>query len=365
MTQASLRTLPFDITDPIAFLTNIPGLIGYYPAGEILVFGSTWEVVAGPESVTEHLRPGPLLVRPLCGDESLVDHLIDVAVTLSREGHNRVDIFVVEDGWGGAMGVAPDKETLDDIFHPHDISVAGYYGVQELYQGELVTDRDGNAIGEVGCVSVSPSALEYTRAGETIAPSIDEVLDRFAEDTVPRRELAARALQLARADVRRPTRLRLGKHNQTLAVFFTEWQELIDEIRSGTRSLDQVFDDEASLRVIARCLDNVILRDMTLTALADDTADTARDVWLQCARVFAGTARANALACYALDRFHAGMSLIAQAALFVAMETDPEHSLTRLLEQALFAHIMGDALQTMVETAESVVDSVFDHRDAA
>lgn len=353
---------PMDVADPADFLTNLPGLLGYYPTESLVL-------VVGDRFLS---GPGPVLVRPL--DDDISGALDCAAGDMAEEGHERADVYVVSESWGRVTGTAPGDpgpagaaaDAAAEVLGRHGLHLGGIAGVARLRPGAEVTDFDGEPLGRLGEPAACWASGLLHRAGEIIAPDADALAERFRPDPPETRIAAAEAQRRARDDVRRTGRDRAGAGAtaggaapvEAVRAQHLEWIRLVDAVDCGDVAVEDALSDVGNLTVLARPLISLLLRDVTMCEILGDAADTVRVLWLGCARLFRGTARANALACYAIDRYLNGNAGIAKAALDAALDTDPGHSLSQLLYRAMASGRGEDALTSMLRATTAMLADI-------
>ena len=358
-------TIGMNVADPVDCLTNLPGLLGHYPDESlVLVIGDI-----------DLEQPGPILVRTLDGDElGAVRH---AAREMADEGHERADVYVISRTWDFIVDGAPSPLPLvADVISEAGLEVVHFAGVHRLRAGEAVVDIDGGELGAIGDPVRCWASQRLHDSGEAIAADAEALHDRFRPEPAAFRIGAGEALRRANAAVREPRRV--GRTTRTSAgavasadgdamaevrSHHLEWLELVAAVDRGDVSADDALTAPQHLRTLARPLVSLLLRDMTMGVILGAAAPTARALWLGSARLFRGTARANALACYAIDRCVHGSPSIAKAALDAALETDPGHSLSQLLLAAMSSGRGEEALRSMLEATEDIIGAV--HPDGA
>lgn len=345
---------PFDFTDPVACLTNLPGLLGHYPARTFVL------MVRGEGSA----RPGPLLVRELDDAAGVLAAVESAAPMMAEEDNDCADVLVIDATWPECVGSrAPGGRELADALMGGGLHPTGYAGVRAVRAGEPVTSWTGEELGRIGDPAASWAAGKLYDSGEAIAADARRQRQRFDVRDGDADGRAAAALRKAAGEVRG---LRKGAGAGGLSAvrrFHGEWEGLLADVAEGRILVDDAVANPRHLLVLARPLVSLLLRDMTMTAIGGARADAARVLWLRCAQLFRGTARANALACYAIDRFTAGSPATADAALTAALQTDPDHSLSRLLRAAMMSGGGRTAVEAMLDAAEGVRRAV--HGDDA
>lgn len=339
-----------DLADPVDFLTNLPGLLGYYPDESlVLVFGD------------RHLRePGPVLVRRFDGAD--VDAVRLAAGEMAAEGHERADVYVVSESWCGV----PDGRRLRfpgiaSALGDFGIEVVQFAGVEVLRAGADVLDPDGHPLGMLGEPAVSWASGKLHESGEAIAANVETLRERFRPEPAGLRIAAGEALRRADDDVRGIRRAGGLPGPDAMAQVrehHLEWLSLVDAVDRGDVSAEDALTEPMHLRTLARPLVSLLLRDLTMCEILGGTEEAVRALWLGCARIFRGSARANALACYAIDRHVHGNPTIARAALDAALQTDPGHSLSQLLMAAMTSGRGDEALRSMLEATSAILGEV-------
>lgn len=339
-----------DPADAVDMLTNLPGLLGYYPRESlVLVFGDRFLC-----------EPGPVLVRGIDGAD--VDAVRLAAGDMAAEGHERADVYVISEAWpgdggGDGGGLRRRCDGIVAALEDFDIDVVQFAGVDAVYAGASVIDADGYVLGVLGDPAVSWASEKLHSSGEAIAANVESLRERFRPEPAGLRIAAGEALRRADDDVRGLRRAGGGAGPETMELVrehHLEWLSLVGAVDRGDISVDDALTEPMHLRTLARPLVSLLLRDLTMCEILGDAEDTVRALWLGCARIFRGTARANALACYAIDRHVHGNATIARAALDAALLTDPGHSLSQLLLVAMTSGRGEEALRSMLEATTAI-----------
>ncbi|WP_448850910.1 DUF4192 domain-containing protein [Corynebacterium sp. 335C] len=328
---------------PAPTLTNVPGLLGHHVAEHLILL----------QRHRGAPLPGPMLMKDIDDDLDVVALLSRTAELLDPRDGVVLDVLVVSRGWPEAF---PAPHEVEEALAPR-IDLGAYSGVPAIAAGAPVTDRDGTPRGLVDDPALSPAAGILADAGEAICEDAGALVARFApESDGERRAAAAEAQDLAERDVARlaARHCAIGEAGaaRRLLSWYDEWDALLRDLRDRGAGVDEVLSGVPTLRVLARGLVNLTVRDLTIDVIASADAPLARLLWLECARLFTGRARANALACYALDRWHHGCQGIAEHALAAARDADPGHTLTGLMDRAIAAGRGDEAAATMI-TASS------------
>ncbi|WP_295628475.1 DUF4192 domain-containing protein [uncultured Corynebacterium sp.] len=358
-----------NLDDPVDCLTNLPGLLGHYPVESLIL-------VAGDDLFAE---PGPILVRRLDGDgdggegeapstdaDATVDAVHAAVRELVDEGHERVDVYVVSETWcspagddgGNRRGMAAE---IAAAITDGGLRIGRHAGVREVRKRAAVVDAAGRLLGHLGDPTNCWASDRLHASGEVIAPDRAAVLDRFRPDEGADAGAVAEAVRKAHEDVRtlrRSAGMPSGSALREVRLHHVAWLMLVEAVDGGDVPFDEALSDPGHVRTLARPLISLLLRDMTMSAVLDDTEPTVRALWLGCARIFRGTVRANALACYAIDRQVHGSASVAGAAVDAALETDPSHSLSQLLAATFASGRAGTALRAMLEATGAVIDEV-------
>lgn len=346
------------MADPSDVMTNIPGILGYYPKSHIVLVTGGIETDPRTGLIVPFL--GPMAVCKADVPPTLNHEINDLADHIREFGCSCVSMFVVDQRWGSTehTDIASTASDYAKELAGQGISMDQVVGVSEIFEGEPITDIDCELVGIVGKPNDSRAARRLHSRGEVIAGSEEVLLRRFApvEDlSAEKWKHLAEAEQLAYRDVVNPTPISIDRKDVRLREYHDQWLELVEQLDCGNLMLSDVFESAAHARIVARMQSDVILRDMMIAHIDGPQAETIRALWLATMQHFRGFIRCNALACYAIDRINRGATNVAKWALRASDEEIPEHSLTCLLEMAMSAGIEDKCLETIKQAAQEVV----------
>lgn len=339
---------PFDEVDPGLMLTNMPGFAGHHLTDTIIV------ALGNTERPNRDIVLHRSLDHP-AGVTGLLRGAMD-ALDPAAPG-DYLCVYVISRRWPQGL---PDKRTVARALGCRELRL--YLGVTAITGGAPVTDHTGEVVSHTGDPAASNSARRLAEAGEALVTDVIDIDARFAADTSGRVPIASRAQHLAQADcdtIPRSFRRIIDEGEATTALEWVgEWDTVIEVLRHGDESIDDIFTDEHHLRALARPLLHLSLRDLTLACALTPDADLARLLWLEGARVFTGFARANALGCYGLDRWRAGVHGVAERAFRQALDAYPEHSLSLLMLESIAEGLGDQAVNTMLEASRGLLHDI-------
>lgn len=345
----------FSYPDPMplsTFITDIPAVLCYHPREKLIM-------ALSEEAPFE--KSGPLLVRQLELKPGEAHRNIVEAVSMFAPDFPRVHVFFISARWEvDQCGI--DVECLRD-----DLTAVGAVpglvaGTPAIRGGEALTDSGGAVVCRLGDPVVGRAGRALGEVGEIICLDEFEMFNRFRAGEFDDVD-AGRSVQ---AEVEREG-LRIDRNErsteeklQRRRAWIQDWEGCIDQMVDGRESVMDLLADRAILRTVARTFCDLTVRDMTFHMVVDSRrAEAMRTIWLHAARCFSGTYRANALACYALDREANGCTGLAVAALKEAGNECPGHSLTQLLEGAISAGCGSMAVGTMVEASLEIAEAIW------
>lgn len=101
------------------------------------------------------------------------------------------------------------------------------------------------------------------------------------------------------------------------------------------------------------------LRDMSIALIDSPYCDAVSILWEYSARVFSGEARANSLACFAIERLVSGAISVAEYALQAAVTEVPRHTLSTLILLAIRREYPIDCTSTVRVAAKEVLAKAY------
>lgn len=347
--------------EPSVFLTNLPGIVGFYPRGQVVIAAlyrkQVEDLIAGTVECDPASHAGPMLIKDVTSMEQDPDMVRAAADFLLDEGCTHADVFIIDEAWGIEKDSTPITGWLKEG-GLHDVRLAG---VATISAGEVVTDERGEIVGIVGDSLMTANADLISRQGEKIFATYEEYRSYFrggqfhdAEDRAHIETLRERATV-----VERPRTLKIGSDNAALIEHFDMLKRAVEDVADGVINAHEAVRDDSSGYAIAAALTNVTLRDMSMIFITSQLAQAMAEIWREAAIVHRGNLRANALACFAIAKFAGGLENFAQTALDEATREQPNHSLTQLLEIAVANQIVPRCIGTILSAAQEVLRRVY------
>lgn len=354
----SLNGLLGMMVEPSKVVTSIPGIIGYYPDGHIVLV--TGGIGNNPHTGIDMPFLGPVAVCKSNVPGQLDQRIEDIAEFIRDYGCEFLAVYVVDRRWGTEdhAEIVTIAEDYAQELAKHGLGIESIFGVSEIFPGEPITNVGHELMGIVETPSNTMAAQRLYDAGETIVGSEEETNRRFEPLTdipLSQQRILDEASAAAWIDVHVPQAIALDNSDGRLGGFYAEWLDTVKALHRGDLTLDALFQDEQHTRVVLRMLENVILRDMMIAHIDGELADTVRELWLVAIQLFRGEIRCNALTCYAIDRINVGATNVANRALWASEEEDPHHSLTGLLLIAIGSGIEDRCLETIKRAAQHVI----------
>ncbi|QHE72272.1 DUF4192 domain-containing protein [Rhodococcus sp. WAY2] len=330
------------LCDPGDLLAAIPALLGFRPERSIVAVCLTDDSTVG--AVMRHdlvLGGGDTPTAPMY---AAVDQF---AVVCEREQATGVLVVLVDDRFAEptdtsraevASIVSEFEDLLDrtstellDVFVTADIGAGnrwfgllggGRYGVQSdpaashVAVAQVVSGR---------AIRSSREDLEATveagPAGERVR--IAELLDDVRESAAPRGQFAGRTD-------------RLGDRRELEFVLAH-----IARLHSGQGVAAHEYVE------LALALDNLVVRDSLLALAVSAYADDAEQLWILLARHLPDPERATAAALLGYSAYVRGDGPLAGVAFCAALESDPDHALAALLDNALQSGLRPAAVREL------------------
>lgn len=259
------------------------------------------------------------------------------AIALEDEGYEQINAYVMSNAWPRQCGDATPAE-IAEALRPLFPNVM-VLGATRYAQGAPITDAAGTFYGTIGSV--------YT--GDDLNPDPD--VDREAVDQAWRN--ADGDMQPIRDSDSEKRKL------EGMRTFYREWLTLVENVHYGVVDVREAVTDPDNLRILARPLAAVLLRDITMSEIDGEVGSTVRRLWLEGARRLTGEARANLLACYATAQIIDGETWRARFSLNAAQEASPGHSLSGLLLAVMETpEAATAALASLLESVTEVRDQV-------
>lgn len=347
--------------EPSVFLTNLPGIVGFYPRGQVVIAALYDRAAAGSEGGTIELEPariaGPMLIKDLRAMESKPELVSEAADFLLDEGCGQVDIFIIDESWG----VERDSTPIVEWLHDGGIEEIRLAGVARIAAGEVITDHRGEIVGIVGDSLLTETASLISEHGEKIFSTYAEYCNSFLgnqfRDEADRKLIETFRERAIATDG--PRHLRVGSDNAALIEHFNRLRGTVERVACGDTDAAAAVRDAVGGYAIAMALTNLALRDMSITLITSSQSKAIGEIWREAASVHRGKLRANALACFAIAKFAEGLDNYAYTALKEADREEPGHSLTRLLEIAAANRLVSKCVSTVLGASDEVVRRVY------
>lgn len=357
------------VDDPSTIIATIPGTLGYYPQESIIVIGIVPDMEFGGELVL-----GPMLRADLVHAGQLADFLTTAPV---EQCVAFLGVMVTRMPHSESANEA--VRTLEDLTRPcGEPMVDVLWHVSEIAQGtpyEMVFGPDPDDMdrqwpdlkwgrGTVASVVSSPAMRAWRDNGILPALNRSDTFEYFQADDYPAGvtvggehvDVAA----LTRDARRRADGLRRkieGGSSEPGAVVRQAMRALtqapaqpligLDE-RYG---LDRVFSDYGQLRALVTVLTRSVLRDCVIGTAVRHPEEAATAL-LAVARAFDGVVRANALSLWGIVAISRGLSSWASAALAIAQEELPRHSMSAICLEILAAGEQQHLVTTILQGCE-------------
>ncbi len=306
-------------------LAAIPHLLGFHPTDSVVLLSGT--------------ASGTPLSRTLRADLP-PDHLIDVAahdITASLADDDVTSALVVivggEDAVGGARETDVDRELpcarLVAALR-RELDAAGATDVAAYWVPKLAADARYRSYDNPALTGVMPDpassqlAAEFASRGYVTYGSRAELAALLAPDSEPRVARRAELIESLHADM---------SAVWPLATRVAAVRDALSAAHRGTLTLS-----DQQLATLAIALADVEIRDACLaTALPpnSDLAVAAAALWAELTRALPAPERAIPACLAGYAAYMSGDGALAAIAFGVALDADPDHLLTRLLDKAL------------------------------
>ncbi|MFD6895729.1 DUF4192 domain-containing protein [Rhodococcus sp. NPDC060086] len=361
MTTSTSSSQPLHLSDIGELLAAVPAMLGFHPTRSFLVLTLS-PAPRSPDgdgrgdAIGAVMRHDLLLPR---ADEAIpapmsaaFERFCTVCV---REGARSVLVVLVDDRLDHPHGPAADAATrllgeFADELAASGVEVAGIHATPEIARGRVWFTPNGEVNGTIPDPESSVVAATRVFGGSPIRRSRDELeallapappehrrrVGQYIDDVIDARDLAyehaARAGGADRADR-------------------MELEALLGRLTT--------FGDGAELRArecaeVAVLLANPTVRDSVLALAAGVQARAAERMWVELARALPDPERADAAALVAFSAYVRGDGPFAGVALGVALESNPRHRLSDLLDQALQAGLRPEAIRGLADTGYEI-----------
>jgi Domain of unknown function (DUF4192) len=319
-------------------IAGIPSLIGFPPTDSIVLvtfhIGDRLELGATVRMDLPEPRHGPDMVAQLC--LAAVAHDPDVAVPVIIGGGTARP---PELPYRWLMDLVTNE--LDEI----DIPTVHPLWVPEIEPGETWwCYEDDECTGQVRDPRCSTLAALHAYAGSVHYASRADMAAHLAPDQEDR--VAHRAQLLAD---------RAGAAADVPPA--EKWATVKAAVDAITDVSVPDLDDDQIVR-LADALCDPLVRDNCLPLLLTDKADAAERLWTMLTRVVPVPERAEPASLLAIHAYLRGEGVIANLALDVALDADPDHQLALLLRESIERGTPGSRIRAMVEESVTWAEQV-------
>lgn len=323
---------------PSTILTNIPGILGYYPSDSLLfvcMYNSA-DSDYHADTLTGTMTVGPVFRLDLAE----MHHISDVADAMEAVQPDVVLMFVITDNLS-AMGEALPDYLMHAVscgmmpvlgcWHAESITTGTAY---ELLFGsddmapELFENPSPFRNGTIGTIMESESMKELIKSGELPELTREEAYSFFDRTTEP----------LGAMTVYKLGEITSIRANQ-LGALVAERPDMMNEAREALLfrlkecsgfTVEELMEDEDAIEFFGTYFRVLKLRDAMIMA-SFGMQDEIQQVSLAVARTLSEEARANALCCYALTTLGTPVSHRLMPALAAAQKEVPGHRLSQLM----------------------------------
>lgn len=360
MTTPTSSSRPLRLTDIGDLIAAVPALLGFRPTRSLVVL-SLSPATAGPGAggaatigaVMRHdlLLDGPRHTAP----DPMHDAFRRFRAVCSREGADSVIALLVDDRLTDPHG--PDAERAHTIVEEFaaslataDITLGGALAVPAIDAGAIwfvpgrgecgtVPDPDTSVVAAARVFDGNP----IRRARSELVALLEPYPAKFREEVADCLDEAAHARDFAYERAERAGGAEYADR--------TELQTLLSFVAGSADSDGMLPRDYAELAVI---LANRTVRDAVLALAAGPLACAAERLWVDLARALPDPERADAAALVAFGAYVRGDGPFAGVALKAALESDPRHRLSDLLDQALQAGLRPESIRGLAATGYEI-----------
>ena len=316
----------FTISSPQSLVAMIPAILGFNPRQSLVVATATGHQLG----VTMRVDLTPTLTED-------IGQLVELA---ARQDAESVLVVIVDH-------TTTDHRTLIDslttAMEARNICVQGAVTVPEIATGatwRCIQDECG-ASGVIDDPQATPMALAAVLAGRPIFRTRDELVSLITPSP------AAVAALTPVLDDYIPTSDDDEEPRRAVEALLAA----MDDVEGGT------IPDIATLAALAAPLTDVRVRDMLFATALSKRADAAEQLWLAMARVLPPRHRAEALVLLGYSSYARGNGPLAGVAFAAALADNSEHSLARLLDEALQSGASPKVLHAAAESSYRIAEA--------
>ncbi|OFT68085.1 hypothetical protein HMPREF3145_09865 [Corynebacterium sp. HMSC05C01] len=345
------------ISTPGDVIALIPGLLGFYPQESLVVLCFNRDggyVETSPamrldlDQVTEDAFGERF--RRITGDYNVV-----LGVIITRHRHHPVVLNALDH-----LYVAYVDELIDAIWSVPDVAEGERYHLEYGQQPSMVDDPRFYE-GDVASIMASPAMAQLAQHGVLPELSRDDMMGYFALAThrESRYDQVAADAKLHGSEVL--DAWADGVHDPARALV-AQAMLTIETAQPAMIVPAQIPDplvllDTDELTTFVACLTSSKLRDALITVVLDNP-QRASQILLAVATCFDGVVRANALCLWSMLATNEDLAGLARAALDAAVDTEPEHRLTRLLDKIMAHGLSRQLLNSAADGANMTLQEL-------
>lgn len=353
---------PLRLTDVGDVIAALPALMGFPPMHSIVVMclTPTGDAPTRPNgrvaSIGAVMRHDLVLPRP--GEP--VPELMRAAfrrfcAVCAREGAESVVAVLVGDDLADRHDpVITDVCRLVDDFADHldavGIDLAGVYALPEITGGATWFVPGQDITGSVADPGSSVVAAARVFEGSPIRGSRTELAALLAPYPPAVRQEVARCIDEV-VETRDREYERCAREGGGERADRLELETVLAHIETYAAGTDPSASDIAELAVL---LANRTVRDAAMGLATGPLARPAERLWTELARALPDPERADAAALVGFGAYVRGDGPLAGVALAAALESDPRHRLSDLLDQALQAGLRPESIRGLAETGHEI-----------
>lgn len=316
-------------------IAGIPSMIGFPPQDSLVLItfhiGERIELGATMRMDLPDEQHAPDLVGQLC--LTAVANEADVAVPVVIGGS--ADPPDLPYPW--LMDLVAQE--LDDV----DIPIVHAIWVPAIEFGETWWCYvDEECTGQVRDPQSSALAALHTYAGLVRYASRAEMASHLAPE---REDRVAHVAQLLAERAGRPA----GSTAE-------QWARVSAAIDAGADTVPDLADEQIARLAEALC--DPLVRDNCLPLPLTDRSDAAERLWTALTRAVPAPERASPAILLAVHAYLRGEGVLANLAVEVALDADPDHDLARLVRDALDRGLPPTVLRTMIEESVSSAEHI-------
>ncbi|MGI9207167.1 MAG: DUF4192 domain-containing protein [Rhodococcus sp. (in: high G+C Gram-positive bacteria)] len=360
MTTPTSSSRPLRLTDIGDLIAAVPALLGFRPARSLVVLSlspvTTRPGETGAATIGAVMRHDLLLDGPRDGTQDpMREAFRRFRAVCAREEADSVIAILVDDRLQDPHGPAAGRahallEEFAAYLATADIVLGGALAVPAIDAGAtwFVPGRDDS--GTVPDPDASVVAATRVFDGNPIRRTRSELTTLLEPSPASFRADVASRLDAA-VDARDLAYERAERSGGSAAADRAELETLLALVLPGRDGEHLLPGECAELAVI---LANRTVRDAALALATGPWAGAAERLWVDLVRALPDPERADAAALVAFGAYVRGDGPFAGVALGVALESDPRHRLSDLLDQALQAGLRPDAIRSLAATGYEI-----------